>query len=63
LAQLDLRARTGCTVIAAVRAGRPTTNPPADYLLQTNDVLVLVGAHRQIEAAKALLQHNEAQAV
>jgi CPA2 family monovalent cation:H+ antiporter-2 len=61
LAQLDLRARTGCTVIATVRAGQPTTNPPPDFLLQANDVLVLVGAHRQIEAAKALLQHSEHQ--
>ena len=61
LAQLDLRARTGCTVIAAVRAGQPTTNPPPDFLLQANDVLVLVGAHRQIEAAKALLQHDPRQ--
>jgi CPA2 family monovalent cation:H+ antiporter-2 len=61
LAQLDLRARTGCTVIAAVRAGQPTTNPPPDFILQANDVLVLVGAHRQIESAKAVLQHNERQ--
>jgi CPA2 family monovalent cation:H+ antiporter-2 len=59
IAELDLRARTGCTVIAAVRSGQPTTNPPPDYALQVNDVLVLVGAHRQVEAAKALLQHNE----
>jgi CPA2 family monovalent cation:H+ antiporter-2 len=58
LAELDLRAKTGCTVIAAVRAGNPTTNPAPDYLLRANDVLVLVGAHRQIEDAKALLQHN-----
>ncbi len=59
LAQLDLRARSGCTVIAAVRAGQPTTNPPPDFILHANDVLVLVGAHRQIESAKAVLQHNE----
>ena len=60
LAQLNLRALTGCAVIAIVRSGKPTTHPPPDYELHSNDVLVLVGAHRQIEAAKALLQRNEA---
>lgn len=55
IGELDLRAATGCTVIAAVRNGVPTTNPGPDFKLQANDVLVLVGAHAQIEAAKALL--------
>jgi monovalent cation:H+ antiporter-2, CPA2 family len=60
IAQLNLRAITGCMVIAVVRAGNPTTNPGPEHELHSNDVLVLVGAHAQIEAAKALLQRNEA---
>jgi CPA2 family monovalent cation:H+ antiporter-2 len=56
IAELNLRAATGCTIIAVVRGGNPTTNPDPDYVLQPNDVMVLVGAHIQIEAAKALLQ-------
>jgi len=56
IAELNLRAATGCTIIAVVRAGDPTTNPGPEFLLQPNDVMVLVGAHPQIEAAKGLLQ-------
>ncbi|HOS01719.1 MAG TPA: cation:proton antiporter [Candidatus Hydrogenedentes bacterium] len=58
LAELNLRALTGCMIIAVVRSGRPTANPGPDFQLAANDVLVLVGAHRQMEAAKALLQKN-----
>lgn len=56
LAEVDLRKRTGCSVIAVVRAGIPTTSPPSDFVLQANDVLVLVGAHQQIDAARKLLE-------
>ncbi|HPO15281.1 MAG TPA: cation:proton antiporter [Candidatus Hydrogenedentes bacterium] len=58
IAETNLRARTGCTIIAVVRAGRPATNPAPDFLLKSNDVLVLVGAHAEIEAAKAVLQRG-----
>jgi CPA2 family monovalent cation:H+ antiporter-2 len=58
LRETNLRAATGATVIAIVRAGQPTTNPPADFALQANDVLVLVGAHAQLDAARALLSAN-----
>jgi len=56
IAATNLRARTGCTIIAVVRSGRPATNPSPDFPLQSNDVLVLVGAHAEIEAAKGVLQ-------
>jgi monovalent cation:H+ antiporter-2, CPA2 family len=55
LVELDLRAKTGVTVIAVVRNGKPTTNPDPDFRLEHGDVLVLVGAHAQLEAAKAML--------
>jgi CPA2 family monovalent cation:H+ antiporter-2 len=58
LAEINLRALTGCMVIAIVRSGKPTANPPGDFHLEANDVLVLVGAHQEIEAAKALLQRH-----
>lgn len=59
LGELNLRARTGCTIIAIVRAGSATPSPGPDYVLKANDVLVLVGAHAHINAAKALLQRTE----
>lgn len=52
--ELDLRARSGATIIAVVRQGKPTTNPPPDWLLQPGDVLVLVGTHAQLDSAEAL---------
>lgn len=58
LAHVNLRAETGVTAIAVVRKGTPVTSPPADYVLQAGDVLVLVGAHVQLEAAKGLLDRG-----
>ncbi len=55
LRELDLRAATGVTIIAVVRSGRPTTNPPPDLRLEAGDVLVIVGTHQQLDAAKARL--------
>jgi len=55
IAQLNLRANTGVSIIAVVRGGTPVTNPSPDYTLAATDVLVLVGAHAQLEAAKAVL--------
>jgi CPA2 family monovalent cation:H+ antiporter-2 len=55
LAQLDLRAKTGVTIIAVVRNGKPTTNPTADFHIRHEDVLVLVGGHAQLDAAKNFL--------
>lgn len=53
--ELNLRAETGVTVIAVVRNGKPNTNPGPGFRFQHGDVLVLVGAHAQLEHAKALL--------
>ncbi len=55
LKELDLRHATGATVIAVVRNGEATTNPGPDYQLQTDDILVLLGAHRDLDAAAGLL--------
>lgn len=55
LRELDLRNRTGATLIAVVRDRNPITNPEAGFRLAANDVLVLVGAHAQLNAAQHLL--------
>jgi len=55
LAEVDLRAQSGVTVIAVVRNGSPTANPPADFELAASDVLVLVGSHEQLDEAERLL--------
>lgn len=55
IAEVNLRAITGVLLIAVVRGGKPTTNPPAEFRLLAGDVLVMVGAHAQLDAAKTLL--------
>lgn len=56
LRQLDLRNQTGALLIAVVRDRKPITNPEADFRLQPNDVLVLVGAHAQLTEARKMLE-------
>ena len=55
LAELELRHRSGATVVAVVRDGQATLSPPGEYRLATNDTLVIVGSHAQIDAAFAVL--------
>ncbi len=42
-------------IIAVVRNGKPTANPPADFEMAAGDVLVLVGSHKQLDVAESLL--------
>lgn len=51
LAQLDLRARTGATVIAVVRGDDSFTGPPADFEVRPGDTLVLVASHAAMDGA------------
>lgn len=55
LRDLEIRGRTGVTVIAVVRGGKPTTSPPPDQVLVEGDVLVLVGPHAGLEKLFAML--------
>ncbi len=55
LRELDLRRRTGATVLSVVRGETPMSNPTPDLCLEAGDALVLVGAHAQVEAAFAVL--------
>ena len=52
---LQLRKKTGVTIIAVVRGGQPLTNPPPDLEIQGGDILVMVGNHAQLDQALAQL--------
>jgi CPA2 family monovalent cation:H+ antiporter-2 len=56
LAELNLRGRSGATVLAISRSGESIVVPGAGERLQAGDVLALAGTHEAIEAAKALLR-------
>lgn len=59
IAELNLRARSGVTIIAVVRGGKPNTNPAANFELSLGDVLVLVGSHAELDAAQGCLNAPE----
>ncbi|HTO09451.1 MAG TPA: cation:proton antiporter [Myxococcota bacterium] len=55
LAELDLRGRTGATVLAIARGADSLPTPAAGERLRAGDVLALAGTHDAVEAARALL--------
>ncbi|MCC6502940.1 MAG: cation:proton antiporter [Deltaproteobacteria bacterium] len=54
--ELDLRKRTGATIIAIARSGHAKTNPEPDYRIEAGDILVLLGSHAQLNEAFKLLK-------
>ena len=56
LAELDLRRRTGATVLSIVRNERPLPPPDGATRLEAEDLLVLYGPHEAIDRALALLE-------
>lgn len=54
--ELDLRKRTGVTIIALVRGENSHPNPRPDLRLEAGDHLVLVGSHAEMEQAYDLLE-------
>ena len=59
LAQVNLRGRTGATVLAITRADGGVLVPTAGERLRVGDVLAVAGTHEAIEAAKAALVGRE----
>jgi CPA2 family monovalent cation:H+ antiporter-2 len=53
--ELDLRARTGATLLAVKRDSALVTVPSADFQLQENDLLVLAGSKQQIADAVGIV--------
>jgi len=56
LAELDVRGRTGATVVALCRGEERIENPPGSQRLLAGDLLALTGSEASIEAAGDLLE-------
>lgn len=54
IGQLNIHGRTGASVIAWTRNGLTQSNPSKDVVLESGDVLVLLGAREQIRKAIGL---------
>lgn len=59
LGELDLRGKTGATVIAVVRDSQTIVSPGADHKLREGDVVLLSGSAAQIEKAFELLDGRD----
>jgi CPA2 family monovalent cation:H+ antiporter-2 len=56
LGELNLRARTGATISAAVREGDTKINLGPDFRIEAEDILVLMGEPQQVEQAVTYLK-------
>ncbi|HWT03561.1 MAG TPA: cation:proton antiporter [Pyrinomonadaceae bacterium] len=51
IGELELRRRTGATVVAVVRDGLTDVNPGSEFRFEVGDIIVLLGAPEQIDRA------------
>jgi len=61
LGGIDLRSRTGATVIAVVRGDESFSSPGADFSVEPGDTLVLVASHRDMDRAFRYLGSGRAE--
>ncbi len=59
LGELDLRGRTGATVVALLRGEERIVFPEADQRLVAGDLVAVTGSHDAIDAATTILTHAE----
>ena len=52
---LDIRAKTGASVVVVSRGDERVENPGADWVFAANDVIEAIGAPEQLASLKALL--------
>jgi CPA2 family monovalent cation:H+ antiporter-2 len=55
LGEVELRARTGVTVMAIRRSGRTVTSPGADFRLESGDDVYMLGDDNEVRLARARL--------
>ena len=58
LGQLDLRGKTGATVIAVIHEGETKVSPGANFKLSEGDNVLLSGSAKKIEKAVEILGAN-----
>jgi CPA2 family monovalent cation:H+ antiporter-2 len=62
LSELGVRGETGATILAIFHGGRSVMLPQALEVLEPRDLLVLAGTHEAVDAARALLDAEPAEA-
>lgn len=59
LGELDLRGKSGATVIAILNDGETKISPGAGYKLKADDTVVLLGSPEKIERAMTIIQPHD----
>ncbi|MEN6487891.1 MAG: TrkA C-terminal domain-containing protein, partial [Smithella sp.] len=52
---LDLKARTGATILNIIRENKTITHPSSDFVFQATDQLVIFGSHSALDLALSTL--------
>ncbi len=55
LSELQVRQKTGVSIIAVIRAGEPHLNPDGNFTIRINDQLVLLGTKNQLKNFESLI--------
>jgi len=56
---VNLKAKSGATIINIIRNNQTITNPPSEFVLQTGDQLVMFGSHSAIDLALKVMSGKE----
>lgn len=59
LAHLDLVNSCGANILAVIRGGKATTDPPGEFTIEAGDMLVLLGSHAELNCAIKTLTEKE----
>ncbi len=59
LKELQLRNKTGASIISIMRGDQIITNPPPDTVLQPGDVVVMIGKKEEVEKAQKYLARGD----
>jgi CPA2 family monovalent cation:H+ antiporter-2 len=59
IAEADLRARTGASIVAIMRKNEVMANPKSHTVFEANDRIGFIGDEEQIENVKSLLENKE----
>ena len=56
--ELDLRNKTGISILAIKRQGEVFTNPSADFILEENDIIYTLGDHYNATCLNEIFWHD-----
>jgi monovalent cation:H+ antiporter-2, CPA2 family len=54
--EINLKARSGATILNIIRDNKTITNPPSDFVMQAADQIILFGSHSAIDLATEILK-------